>query len=411
MKLRSEPYWYDRFPQRRRPSFPRLRSSFDTRVIVIGGGLTGCACAAALAAARVPVVLVEGERIGGGATGGAPGLIREDCDGWFRETAELHGLRAARTLWEGMRRASLDFPAALRRFSINCELMPQDLLNIAPARSDIARRLRREYDARRAAGFGHRWITPLTLRRETAVEGAGAIKTGGSSFDPYRACVGLAAAAVSRGAALFERSQVVRIKSGRKSVEVVTKNGTIRGDTVIVASGVSAIADLRALRRHLHPRHGYGVVTEPLPAAVRRQIGARAASLREADTPPRFVRWLKDDRILIAGADQPPVAARSRDAAIIQRTGQLMYELSLLYPPVSGTRAEWGWSVSFDDTLDGLPYVGSHRNFPRLLFALGLGRHGSGAAWLATRILLRHVTGAPLKGDDLFGFSRILQAH
>jgi glycine/D-amino acid oxidase-like deaminating enzyme len=409
LRFRSEPYWYDRFPPRRRPSFPRHRASLETRVIVIGGGLTGCACAVALAAARVPVVVVEADRIGGGATGGSPGLIREDFDGSFRETAERYGVRAARTLWEGLRRASLEFPAALRRFGINCELVPQDLLNLAPARSDIVRLLRRDYDARRAAGFDHRWITPLNLRREAALESNGAIKTRGSVFDPYRACVGLASAAVKRGALLFERTDVARIKSGRKVVEVVTKDGTIRGETVIVASGVGAIADLRPLRRHLHPRHGYGVVTGSLPAAIRRQLGARNASLREASSPPRFVRWLKDDRILVAGADQDPVPARSRDAAIIQRTGQLMYELSLLYPAVSGIPAESGWSLTFDDTVDGLPYVGPHRNFPRMLFALGLGRHGSGAAWLAARILLRHVTDAPLKGDDLFSFSRILQ--
>jgi glycine/D-amino acid oxidase-like deaminating enzyme len=302
----------------------------------------------------------------------------------------------------------LEFPAALRRFGINCELMPQDLLNIAPPRSDTIRLLRREYDARRAAGFDHRWITPLNLRREAAVESTGAIRTRGTVLDPYRACLGLASAALKRGATVFERSAVMRIKSGRKSVDVVTKGGTIRAQTAIVASGAS-IADLRPLRRHLHPRHGYGVVTEPLPAAVRRQVGERRVVMREASAPPRFVRWLKEDRVLIEGADRDPVPLRGRSAAVIQRTGQLMYELSLLYPPISGLRAEWGWSFSFDDTVDGLPFVGSHRNFPRLLFALGMGRHGSGAAWLAAKILLRHAAGDPMKGDDLFGFARILQ--
>jgi glycine/D-amino acid oxidase-like deaminating enzyme len=67
--------------------------------------------------------------------------------------------------------------------------------------------------------------------------------------------------------------------------------------------------------------------------------------------------------------------------------------------------------VPFDDTVDGLPYIGTHRNFPRHLFALGLGRHGASASWLAARVLLRHLAAEPAKGDDLFGFSRILHSH
>jgi glycine/D-amino acid oxidase-like deaminating enzyme len=108
-----------------------------------------------------------------------------------------------------------------------------------------------------------------------------------------------------------------------------------------------------------------------------------------------------------------PVAAPldSVEATLRQRTGQLMYELSLLYPAISGTQPEWSWSYSVDDTVDGLPYIGPHRNFPRHFFALGLGRHGVGTAWLASKLLLRHITGEPAKGDELFGFSRILIPH
>jgi glycine/D-amino acid oxidase-like deaminating enzyme len=52
--------------------------------------------------------------------------------------------------------------------------------------------------------------------------------------------------------------------------------------------------------------------------------------------------------------------------------------------------------------------VGSHRNFPRHLFALGLGSAGIAGAWLAARILLRQYTGRPEPADEVFGFSRFL---
>lgn len=411
MRLQSEPYWYDRFPPRRRPAYPRLRTTLETRVAIVGGGLTGCACACSLAAARVPVVLLEAGRIGSGATGGALGLVREDFDAVFTSTASAYGLRAARRLWQGMRRAAHEFPAALRRFRISCDLADQDLLRVAPSDPALAKELRRDYTARREAGFEPRWLTAAALAREAAVARAGGIRTAGAALDPYRACVGLAAAAAARGATIWERSEVRRIRPSRSFVEVATEAGAVRAETVVIAPGAAPLPDLRQLRRHLHPRHRFGVVTDPLPAAVRREVGRRAAALRDSASPPHFVRWLRDDRVLVEGGDRDPVPARTRAAALVQRTGQLMYELSLLYPSISGTRPAWAWTQAIDDTIDGLPYIGTHRNYPRHLFALGLARHGAGASWLAARIVLRHVTGDPAQGDELFGFSRILSGH
>src|SRR5918993_625799 len=100
------PFWLDRFPKSRRPSFPRYRGDSSTDVVIVGGGLTGAACAASFAGAGVRVVVLEAGRVGAGATAGALGLIREDVDGSFQAAASAHGLRVARTVWQGMRRAS-----------------------------------------------------------------------------------------------------------------------------------------------------------------------------------------------------------------------------------------------------------------------------------------------------------------
>jgi glycine/D-amino acid oxidase-like deaminating enzyme len=404
----TRPFWLDRVPKNRRPSFPTYRGESRTDIVIIGGGLTGAACAVSFATAGVKVVLLEAGRVGRGATAGAPGLIREDVDASFQATVAAHGLRAARLLWQGMRRASLDFSAALRRLQIRCDLAPADLLVFARANADAARSLRREYQAQRDAGLEYSWFTPAAFERTTAIHGAGgAVRAHGATCDPYRACLGLLASGVARGAAVFEDSAVTRFRAGRKQVEIVTARGRITAQAVLVATG-APLGDLRALRRHLKTLHSYAVVTEPLPAAVRRELGTRAAAVRDGDNPPHFLRWLKEDRVLFAGADQPAVPDRVRDKVLVQRTGQLMYELSTLYPAISGTRPGWSWDFEYQATVDGLPYVGTHRNFPRHLFALGHGRHGAGVAWLAARLLLRAFQGSPAKGDELFAFARVL---
>jgi glycine/D-amino acid oxidase-like deaminating enzyme len=404
--IRHTPFWLDRYPKSRRPSYPRHRGPADAGVVIVGGGLTGAACAWTFASAGVQTVLLEADRIGSGSTAAAAGLVREDFDATFQETASAYGLRAARLLWQGMRRASLDFAAALRRLEIRCDLSHQDLLLVARGPED-GKRLRKDYQARRDAGLGHSWLTPRAVEREAALSAAGAIRTRGGALDPYRACVGLIAGAAARGAAVFERSPVTRIRVRSKHVEVTTNGGVVRAGAVVIATA-APLADLRSLRRHFRNEQGYAVVTEPLPAAVRRQLGQRAAAIRDTAPTPHFLRWLKDDRVLFAGADQAPVPVRARERTIVQRTGQLMYELSVLYPAISGALPEWSWDFGHHSSVDGLPCIGVHRNFPRHLFALGHGRHGVGTAWLAARLLLRHYHGELEKGDELFGFVRLL---
>lgn len=399
-------YWHDRFPKSRRPAYARYRGETDTDIVIIGAGLTGSACAWSFASAGLKVVVLEAQRVGSGATMASVGLIREEFDASFQSAVATQGLRASRLMWQTLRRASLDFASSLRRLGIKCDLAQEDLLTLARRDPDAVKRLRREYQARRDAGLDHSWMTSAPLSREAAVDAGAAIRTRGSGLDPYRACLGLAAAAVRRGASIFELSAARKIRAGRKSVDIVTEAGTIRASSVVMTSASGP--GLQSLRRHLRPRQAYAVVTERLPAAVRRELGARKAALRDASEPPHLLRWLDGERVLFAGAEQPPVPARANEKVLVQRRGQLMYELSTIYPPVSGATAEWSWTVPFEDSVDGLPYIGPHRNFPRQLFALGHGRHGVGVAWLAARVLLRAFTGAPVRGDDQLGFARIL---
>ena len=272
-----------------------------------------------------------------------------------RQTS-AYGLRAGRSLWQSIRRAALDFPAALRRLEVSCDLTPQDLLILAAPDRDSSRRLRREYEARRKGGLDHSWVTPAVVRRESGDRRAAArFAREAPSSIPIAPASAWRARPTSRGATLFERSEVRRIKATRKAIDVITDGGVIHAETVIVATS-APISDLRQLRRHLHTRHGYGVVTQPLSAAARREVGSRSSVLRDWAEPPHFVRWLKEDRVLIEGADQDPVPPRARAQALVQRTGQLMYEFSLLYPSISGTLPEMSLGL----------HLRRHRRWPAL---------------------------------------------
>ncbi|OFW07196.1 MAG: hypothetical protein A3I61_04230 [Acidobacteria bacterium RIFCSPLOWO2_02_FULL_68_18] len=397
--------WLHRVPASRVPAFPRFRGAHTADVVIVGGGLTACAAAYMCAAADLTTVLLERDRLGQGQTARSAGWLTPDPGPAFREVASRHGLRAARRVFEAWRRGALEGAALLRRLRVQCHLDPRDTV-VAAARGAQEKLLRREYGARHAGGLDVAWLTERQVQGRMRLEASGALKMAdGFALDPYRACLGLAVAAARREAAVFERSRVSAVRFTRRHADVVAEGGTIRTRRVIVATG-SATAEFKALQRHFTPREAYGVLTEPMPAGMRRQIGDPRAALADLHVPPHHVRWADGDRLLVIGADQNEPPERTRAAAVVQRTNELMYELLTLYPGIYGLRPAYGWDAPYGATADGLMYIGAHRNFPHHLFALGGGAVSVTGAFVAARLLLRAVQGTPEPADEVFSWTR-----
>lgn len=397
--------WIDRFPKSRVPSHPRQRGALDTSVVIVGGGLTGCATAYAFAAAGIKVALLEADRIGRGSTGAAAGLIADEPGVPFVDVEKAQGLRAARRAWQAWHRAALDFAALLRRLGVKCDLEPRAGITLAMTPDQLAR-LKREQKARRDAGLDAPLLTGRVVGGETAIASAGGLRSRDSAtVDPYRACLGLASAGVERGAQFFEQSPVKRIKFGRKSVTVETAGGTLRAEQVVVATGIPTPL-FKSLARHFWFRTTYLALTARVPAKIRQRLGKRSTLVRDAGEPAHAIRWVDDEQLLVMGADRESPPDRQRPAIIVQRTGQLMYELSTFYPDISGLPPEYGWDAAYARTSDGLPYIGPHRNFPRHLFAFGDASHSVTGAYLASRMLLRNYLGELDPADEAFAFTR-----
>ena len=400
-------YWAERTADNRRRSYPKFRGTHTADAVVIGGGLTGATAAYVLAQGGLDVVLVEAARVADGSTAGGLGAILPQPDAMFRAVERTAGKRVARTAWKIAQKSAADFATALGRLPTKSDVAESALI-INTRTSEDALALKKEQAARRGAGVVAPWLSPVAATQELGTESASAIRLRDTFlFDPVRATLGLAGAAQDHGAKIFERSPVRRTRFTRKYADVVLAGGTIRTRGIVIATGEPGTL-FGQLRRHVRRADGYLVVTEPLSAPMRREVGRRTSVLTEAADAPHWLRWLPDDRALFAGALSAPVPARLRDKAIRQRTAQLMYELSVRYPTISGLQAAWGWDAPVVSTFDGLPWVGPHRNYPFHFFAMAFGWQGDGLAWHAARAALRYFQGAARRDDDVFGFVRHL---
>jgi len=403
MPVYGQSYWA---PAKARAGATKVaRGALTADVVVIGGGFTGCAAAYALTHAGLDVVLLEADRLAAGATERAIGLVSPMADHPLIEVEKSAGKRPARIAFTEVRKSANDLAATLKRLGIKCDLSPTTVAVNAPFTNDAAR-LKKELAARKVLKLDGLWLSTDAARRELATETQGAMRVRDAFvLQPVRAALGFAAAARAKGARIFEQTRVKKTTFTRKDATVVFAGGTITTRGVVVATGTPGPV-FHQLDRHVRTTRGYAVVTDPLTPAMRKLVGARDAFYTEGTESPRMLRWLPGNRALFAGLTGPEVAEPLRATAVRQRANQLMYEMSLRYPDISGLPPAFGWDLPIVTTADGLPWIGPHRNYPFHFFSLAFGWQGEAFAWLAAQAAARFFTRSATKNDSALGLIR-----
>jgi glycine/D-amino acid oxidase-like deaminating enzyme len=397
-------YWLDhsRHPA---PSHPYLRGRHEADVVIIGGGITGCACAFLLARRGVRTILVDAGRIGHGSTAASTALIMQEPDVDFRDLAERYDRPATVRMWKASRRAVRDLVGTLAQLGRGVTIRPVPSVYFTST-GDGAAGLARERTARHRAGLQGRWLSPAGLKRLTGIEGGGAIVTpGNAEIDPLRSCFALARAAAASGAQIYSHSRARRVRTTAAGVEVDLDRGAVRASRVIVATGY-ATPEFKPLSGRFRMSTTYVIGTPRLSRAVRNAMGLGQVMLWDTERPYHYARWTPDHRLLFGGRDRPHPGSVRRDGTLERRATDLAGDLAHLYPALAAVEPDYAWEALFASTPDGLPYIGPHRRYPHHLFALGYAGNGMSFGFLAAQVLARAITAQPHADDELFSFSR-----
>jgi glycine/D-amino acid oxidase-like deaminating enzyme len=260
-------------------------------VVIVGGGITGALVAATFAREGVPVVLVESGCVGCGSTAASSALLLQEPDRGLSDLATRYGVAASRRIWELGRDAVQDLIRTLHGHRIACDLVERDAIYYA-TNTQALRQLRTEFRLRSRAGFPCEWLSPADARHATGIATRGAILTSGNAqFDPYKACVGLMRAARAAGAAIYERSPVMRIVHTRERVRVHTPHGHIDAGRVIIATGY-ATRHFRPLAGRFRMYRTYVLATRPLNHRERRNVGLGNVMVWDTERPYHYARWM-----------------------------------------------------------------------------------------------------------------------
>ena len=383
------PFWLDQ--PGAPPAGEPLRGEAAADLVVIGGGFTGL-WTALLAKESDPersVVLVEGHRVGWAASG---------RNGGFCDASLTHGAANGRERFPGefatlqrLGAQNLDaIQIALDRHGIDCEF--ERTGSVAVATED--------YQVDRLRDADGTFLDTGAMRAEvsspTYLAGVWD-KQGTAMVQPARLAWGLAAACERLGVRIFERTPATALADDANGVSVRTPDGVLRAGQVALATSAFP-ALVRRLRPYIVPVYDYVLVTEPLSAAQRAQIGWRnRQGIGDSGHQFHYYRLTADDRILWGGYDAVYHFGRGIRAAYDQRPATfttLAAHFFTTFPQLEGIRFSHRWGGAIDTCSRFCAFFGSaHRG--RVAYALGFTGLGVGASRFAGRVMLDLLGGEP----------------
>jgi glycine/D-amino acid oxidase-like deaminating enzyme len=194
---------------------------------------------------------------------------------------------------------------------------------------------------------------------------------------------------------------VTRCKRRGKVLLLHTDRGAVvRSERVVFAQGYEIP---RPLRRDLVRLHStYAIISEPLdsfPGWEDRCLIWKTAR------PYRYVRSTSDGRVIFGGEDEPFRDAARRDRRLTAKAARLARGLARLLPSLEAEPA-FGWTGTFGESPDGLPYIGELSGFPGGLFALGYGGNGITFGVVASDLIRDQCLGRPNPDLGIFRLER-----
>ena len=212
---------------------------------------------------------------------------------------------------------------------------------------------------------------------------------------PAKLAWGLRDAALRLGVEIHEGSQVVGIEQTERALRLLTPDGVLLADRVVLATnGFPPL--VRAIRRYVVPVYDHVVMTEPLSSTQREAIGWHGREgLADAANRFHYFRLSADDRILWGGYDATyhwggGVDPRfEQDETVHARLATDFFEF---FPQLEGIRFTHRWGGVID-TCSRFSVMFGTAHDGRLAYAVGYTGLGVGATRFGARAAVDLVDG------------------
>jgi gamma-glutamylputrescine oxidase len=333
------------------PDHPPLVGEIEVDLAVVGGGCTGLSAALHAAEQGLSVAVLEGGKVGWGASGRNGGQVIPGLRKGALELIEAFGVDKARALFVLALEARALVCDLIARHAIDCDLRMNGHLLAAVKDADL-RGMEAEIDCLgRVMDYNEVFLlSAADMRAQVAADyRGGLLDRCGGHMHSLNYALGLARAARAAGATIFENTPARALDRGAVN-RLATPGGAVRARRVLLAGdallqGLAPEADQRIM-----PVANYVVATAPFPEAA--ALIPQDAAISDSRFVVNYYRRTPDGRILFGGGERytpdPP-----RDIAAFVRP-----HLEGVFPQLRGVAIDHAWGGLVSITRSRLPHLG-----------------------------------------------------
>ncbi len=373
-------------------AFPPLAGSEATDVCVVGGGLAGLSAAIELRSKGYSVTLLEGQRLGWGASGrnGGQAIVGHSSDdAIIDQFSKEDAKRAWDVTIEGMHLMR----ERIATHNIDCDYIPGWMYLALNARK--AKSLRESFDfTRNTFGFDQwSWIDHADIGQyiDSPRFHSGVYDTLSGHLHPLKFTLGLARVARDAGVRIYERSRAISLQRGTAPV-VKTDKGEVRCKFVVLAGNCYLGELVPELNSRIMPVGTYVVATNPLDPALAESLIKNRAAVCDNNFVLDYFRVSPDHRVVFGGrVSYSTMTPVNLDASMHER-------ILKVFPQLAGkVQVEYSWGGFVDITMNRAPDFG--RLSDNIYYLQGFSGHGLALTGIAGKIAAEAIAGQAERFD------------
>ena len=358
--------------------------SFD--ICVVGAGFSGLSTALHLAEKGYQVAVVEGARIGWGASGRNGGQVVNGLNASLQTIQRRYGEDTANFVANVVMEGGDIIRERIKTYDIDCDYKPTNLFT-AYTNAHM-----RELEERLSLWRGYGIETQEMIAADaignyvnTDVYAGGMIDHAGGHLHPLNLALGEAAAFESKGGVIFEHSMVSSVDHATGKSVVTTKQGSITCKTLVLCGNAYLGGVVPELAKRVMPVSTQVMATEILPPEQAQQLLPTDTCVEDIRYILDYYRLSADNRLLFGGG----TVYGGTDPDNIE--AKLRRNMDKVFPALQDKKIEFAWSGNFALSFSRVPQMG--RLNDNTYFAHGYSGHGVTGSHTFGRILSEAIDG------------------
>ncbi len=364
---------------------PSLEGEETADICIIGAGFTGLSAALELAEQGFSVIVLEGERIGFGASGRNGGQIVNGYSRDLETIAGRYGREKAVQLGEMSLEGGEIIRQRVRKYGIDCDLVDGGFF-AAFTSKQIKEMETNKSNWEKHGHSGLEMVSKAEVGKYVKSDryAGGMIDRFGGHIHPLNYVLGEASAIESLNGRIFENSRVVSVEKGAQ-VTVRTDRGSVKAKYLLVCGNAYLGGLLPEIGERMMPVSSQVMATEPLDQGLIEGLLPANYCVEDANYILDYYRRTSDNRLLYGGG----IGYGGSDPADL--TGVIRPNMLKTFPQLKNTRIDFAWSGNFALTLTRVPHIG--RLSENIYFSHGDSGHGVTTTQLLGKILGEAVAG------------------